>query len=480
MDLNPTKGDLDLVFGAESSGKTLWERASSSKIRFVRSQDHLAVWTPEATGRVLTAWEASDVFGFKALAEAVVDGVAAIPPTTDEPAASLRQQRLDLGLSVRYLARAAGLDSRQVELAENPRERTPIRVLEKLAIPLGLDERQIGFRSGAGADAALAVRLRTLGNERATFSENFVLALDEAAWVIATESRLRSWLGFARSTVRDRFEPSSNYGDERYPAWSHGQYLARETRKILGISMNAPIENLKDLVEQDLGVPVVQLELTPSVAGATVAISNTRGIAVNLRGSNANVWVRRMTVAHELGHLLWDPADRLTSLRVDDYRTLEDSARFLSDKDYVEQRANAFAAELLAPQAAVLAVINSHPNNLAEGLASVMETFGVSHTVARFQSWNAMERSTNLERMRALSTSPSDDWIARETYAVDFFPINATPLSRRGAFAGLVAVAEYRNLITDDTAASYLNSTRPEFAEESGFIRDMFPFWSTH
>ncbi len=81
-------------------------------------------------------------------------------------------------------------------------------------------------------------------------------------------------------------------------------------------------------------------------------------MAINTQGLNGNVWVRRFTMAHELGHLLWDPDQRLQSLRVDTYRDLEEDPVQRPGLDPVEARANAFAIELLAPQEYVLKVFD--------------------------------------------------------------------------------------------------------------------------
>jgi Zn-dependent peptidase ImmA (M78 family) len=125
------------------------------------------------------------------------------------------------------------------------------------------------------------------------------------------------------------------------------------------------IESLKTLLEEQLKIPVVQQALHERFAGATEANGNSRGIVVNERGHNANVWVRRMTLAHELGHLLWDPDTRLNQLTVDEYAGLEAAYHTGRGRaDVVEMRANAFAVALLAPPDGITKIVAANPSEL--------------------------------------------------------------------------------------------------------------------
>ena len=64
------------------------------------------------------------------------------------------------------------------------------------------------------------------------------------------------------------------------------------------------------------------------------------------------MWIRRATLAHELGHLLYDPDSRLQNVCVDSYiGSRKDPQTY--ESDFVEQRANAFAIAFLAPIDAV-------------------------------------------------------------------------------------------------------------------------------
>lgn len=451
--------ELDFVFGQNSSGSTPEERALSSDVTYVRSQDQLAYYKPEATGRILTAYEALDIFGFERLGRLAHEGVIPIVVDISEPAATISNRRESLGLSHESLAKKIKVTEEDVRRSEDPAQRSPIRTLEKIARVLGLDERFITVEQGSKGDPDLAIRLRTLRNEQPSFSESNVLALGEASWIIAAQERLQRWLG-KNAAALDKFQPSSNYGEPDYPAYQHGYYLAGETRKILDIDLKTPIESMRELCETVLGIPLIQMELPKNVAGATLSSVNHRGIVVNTIGDNENEWVRRVTIAHELGHLLWDPDQHLSNLKVDDYKDLEDFDPGRK-RDYVEQRANAFAVEFMAPSAAVEEFVGK--KDPTDCLRQVMEHFGLSFISARYHLWNIFERNHDLQDFQVKDTSPTDEWKGKESFAIDFFEPNCVPISRRSKFAGLVANAEIKHLISSQTAAEYLNCSEEEY-----------------
>jgi len=454
------QADLDFVLGP-GPGSAL-ERAAASPQRFVRDQDHLAPERPGATGRVLTTLEAFKAYGLHVLVEALETGAAILPPSLDEPAHTLKVRRSDLGLSERAVAQRAGVTERTVRAAETPSSRLPIRDVERIARALGLDERVIGFVPGAEADTALGVRLRTLSSSGRALPPTTVAGLAEAAWVIHRQAELAAGLG-ERSERRALCQPSSNYGSRGYPAWLHGFWLADNTRKLLGLSADAPILRLRELVES-LGIPVVQDELPRSFGGATVSNRGTRGIVLNTTGLNENVWVRRATLAHELGHLLWDPDQELEALRVDQYTLLEHAPWRVSD--HVEARANAFAIQFLAPQQVVSKLVERGADGTVD-VRPVMEMFGISATAARYHAWNALGREPDFERVRASDSQPTDEWRAGETATVDYFPIESTPDSRRGRFSYMVARGIGSSLHSTDSAASMLNASRAEMERAS-------------
>ena len=240
-----------------------------------------------------------------------------------------------------------------VKRAEQDADQVDLRELERLSFVLGLDPAKLSVDERAGSDPALGVRLRLLegprraGNGRLVSQPPSVLRFSEAASIIRSQLQLQRWL-HADGRVAE-FEPSHDYGHGE-PAWRAGYVLAERTRERLGLGLE-PIESMRDLVEHRLGIPIIQVALPTRIAGATVSSHGQRGIVLNTAGANSNVWIRRTTMAHELAHILFDPEEQLSNVRVDSYdETARNAEHGAPSPDSVEQRANAFAVAFLAPR----------------------------------------------------------------------------------------------------------------------------------
>jgi Zn-dependent peptidase ImmA (M78 family)/transcriptional regulator with XRE-family HTH domain len=473
MMITDTEIELELVFGPRSSGKSAVERAATSERRYVRSQVQIAEDSKEATGHKLTALEALDAYGLSVLRRVALDGAASLVTKSDEPAATIARRRSVLNLTQKQVADAAGISEGEVQQAETVGVVSPIRTIERISQALALDDRLIGVVTGAGADERLGVRLREMGFQKDTnrFSPSDVLALTEAAWVISKQLSLLRHLNLVSAGSNAKlFRPKLHQfaGDKNYdyPAYERGYVLAAKTRELLGMSDKSAIPSLKSLIENELEVPIVQQTLSPKFAGATISNGRDRGIVVNELGLNANVWIRRMTVAHELGHLLWDPDEKLDQLKVDEYEDLELAS---NRADPVEIRANAFAVSFLAPPLAVKHIFEAHPSP-AETVRQVMQTYGISMTAARHHVGNVIGKT--LDPLHD-APQPTDEWVAAENLAVDYFPLRTTPISRRGRFAFAVAASYMGKVISLDTAATLLRTTTSELSASAKAIIEL-------
>lgn len=219
-----------------------------------------------------------------------------------------------------------------------------------------------------------------------------------------------------------------------------------------------------------MGIPIVQTELGEDIAGATLDVGGRRAIVLNLGGRNRHVFVRRMTIAHELGHVLYDPPRELAQLRVDEFDELDALAERRTDR--VEQRANAFGAELLIPQDVALDHYKSQPE---DAVGRVMDDFGVSFTTARYQIWNALDRRVPLDALTTDRREPPLHWEAAERYTVDYHPLRDIRPSRAGRFSALVIRATEKGLISWDTAAEWLEASESEMKQAAATIRELFP-----
>lgn len=458
---------LEAVFGpGESQDHT--ERARESSRIFVRGLDLLTLDdSPRATGRRLTADEAYAAYGFRKLYEVVAEGSAIISETPDAAGRVLRERRAQLGVPVKSVASKSGFTPDVVEALERSARR-PVREYERVARVLGLDERRISFRGTPEGNERLTVRLRTLADEQHALSPSTVVALAEAAWVAMTQIRLEDQLGLSEGRLT--LQPCDDYGSPGHPAYGVGYDLADELREILHLGTDA-ILSMRKLAENSLNIPVIQTHLNERIAGATIESEGRRSIVLNVDGLNRDAHVRRSTVAHEIGHLLFDPWPELHDLRVDEYEELEQRADARTDP--VEQRANAFAVQLLAPQKAAVARYQRTGDLFVE----VLDHFGLSFTAGRYQVWNGLGRSVSLESIQTPNRRPEPDWEARESYTLTYHPIRqlAARPSRAGRFSAVAVRSASLGLISWDTAAEWLSCSVSEAQAAVDAMVDIFP-----
>lgn len=461
---------LDRVFGEGGTG-TPAERARASTRQFVRGIDLLTFdESPRATGRRLSATEALEAYGFDKLAEIATEGSALICESVAAAGRVLRERRLDLGLNIRQVASAAKLRPDVVEALEASRRR-PIQEYETVARVLGLDERMLSYRAEPAGNNGVAVRMRSLHDEKPSLGGSTVAALTEAAWVAMTQMRLEAALALPQP--ERTFENEPFYGSAAHPAYRVGYELADSFRVALGLD-EAPVVSMRDLLERRLRIAVIQAELGDRIAGATIASGDRRAIVVNLSGRNRNVFARRSTLAHELCHILFDPREQLRDLRVDEYEELDRRADQV--RDPVEQRANAFAVQLLAPQAAALRI---YEEDRDAAVANLIQRHGVSFTAARYQIWNALGHTVLLESLDTRERSREADWDGAEAYTTTWHPVRALVdhPSRAGRFSALVVRAADRGIVSWDTAATWLFSSLGELRQPGlvGMMRDLYP-----
>lgn len=442
---------------------------------FVRGKYQLARYEPgsPATGRRLTEHEVVEAYGPEVIREVdeQLSAVLLTGPGVIEH--SLESQRNELGVTRNQLASASDMALDDIDLAETNSNQLGLRELEHLAFVLGLNPAKLSVDDRAGSDPALGVRLRVLETDQAAaptgarLGPQTVLRFSEAASIIRSQLTLQDWL--AKPNEKAQFEPSTNYGPQ---AWRAGYRLARETRRALGIGLQ-PINSMRELVEHRLGIPVVQVELPPEIAGATISAHGKRGIVLNITGRNENVWIRRTTLAHELGHLLFDPEERLASVRVDTYEQVARNAEHDDQLRDIEQRANAFAVEFLAPREAVKQIVTDPAYVSTASIEQVMSDFGIGRAAARFHVGNAWWGQAELPPEPVIRATPTDDQKAAEDFTVTYFQPIVTPDQRRGRFASLAAEAVDAGLITADTAAQYLVCTEDEVQDALPFLRDV-------
>lgn len=466
----PLDEEVKAVFGIPLAGRTLEEVAAASEVIFVRSQIQVALDNERATGMRLVAKEALKRFGWPVLRQLIHRDAVPIIREPGEPGRFIAAKRNMLGIEEQKVASAVNLPIDDLTAFERGLKKLPVRQIERIAQSLSVDL-EVNPTSDASGQK-LAVRLREFSDsvDKAKLSSSLVIRLSEAAWIIKKQAELQAEFHFDPSSHIKKmgFIVSEKYGP---PPYRWGYKLAHKTRQLLGLNQTEPIASLRALIETRLGIPIVQTDLPPQFAGATVSNGKARGVVLNLQGYNENPWIRRNTLAHEIGHLLWDPDENLNALRVDTFAELEHRADSINDP--VEARANAFAAELLAPQAAVLSLCAKASSD-ADAIQSVCSTFGIGPSAARYQIQNARKNGIELV-MPHFMIEPSEDWKISENFTADYLPpASDAAISRRGRFAYWIARAAKERLMSLDTAGSYLGLDHPLVDAQVNDILSLF------
>ncbi|MFT4626108.1 MAG: Zn-dependent peptidase ImmA (M78 family) [Myxococcota bacterium] len=158
------------------------------------------------------------------------------------------------------------------------------------------------------------------------------------------------------------------------PFYEDGYRLARQLRAHLGAPTSA-LPNLYDLAGGLLDVFVASAPLhTARLEAVTVYSSEGAAIVLNHRVERRGV-MRRRTLAHELCHALYDEQDSPADA------VLEQDSAGEQDASPREQRARAFAAELLVPLAGLnehlgIPAMTTHTSTAREYVATVSSIFG--------------------------------------------------------------------------------------------------------
>ena len=184
------------------------------------------------------------------------------------------------------------------------------------ASPVG--DPQMFFRHGATAD----------------FRTHDLEPVADALRQASRYATVLEWLGVS-PRLRAAFEPRG-VGS---PPHEDGYSSARDVRRVLG-NREDPIRDIKR-VERDAGALVVR---HPFQTSALRALTAKQGATVAVLLTSAPHGLpRRIDLAHELAHVLLDAPRAEADVWID----LEDAGAY--ERDPTEQRARAFAAELLVP-----------------------------------------------------------------------------------------------------------------------------------
>jgi Zn-dependent peptidase ImmA (M78 family) len=245
----------------------------------------------------------------------------------------LREAREAADLELATVAEVAGIEPARLAAAERGGPLTG-QELSRAAEVVGLSDVEL-VAEGPLPQTGVSVLLRGEG-ERAVLAPY----LGRYASIARDLAELQGLLRVDNPARLDGFVTRARSFPE---PWKQGQQLAEELRKHLRLG-TAPIRSMRALLQElsvrllwtdSLDEKIHGLTLYDARCGATI-VSNRRGIL-------ASWWSQRMTLAHELCHLLIDRAPR------NPFGTVSRA----ESREPMEQRANAFAIYFLAPRAGV-------------------------------------------------------------------------------------------------------------------------------
>lgn len=347
-----------------------------------------------------------DVLAWMGLAGlAAADHEAALEPTSGQETRAadlgrrIRAARMKAGLAAVELAQVVGLSKDKLSKIESGRRRVAPAEMPALASALGVP---VAYLRGEDArePRALALAHRVMNGADTEGSR----ARARAVQLLEVQARLerRAELpplqvspggAMVQQIVQTRIQPTPR---TRAEAQRQGRQLAEDVRRALDLG-TAEIGDLPGLIEMHFAADVA---LGPFGGGVTGLCVHSEGQALLLANTDFTVGHVRYTLAHELGHHLFeDPRD-----------VIEESAADLYGGSFVERRVNSFAAHLLLPSKGLTEVLNwldvsredlAAPSRRGEqALGYLMARYGVSMRAALFQlhetGWLTFDRASEL------------------------------------------------------------------------------------
>jgi transcriptional regulator with XRE-family HTH domain/Zn-dependent peptidase ImmA (M78 family) len=339
----------------------------------------------------------------------------------DSEAEALRGARLGAHLSMREMAELVGLNEAHVEALEQDAGQASTELLDRYARVFGLSLRH--FLAGGAEAAPATVLFRSLHAEGPSFEDlvetgaSFVLG--EFLRCTADVAEVEALLGERRDRIAEELGAAGPEPVQDAPSlYRQAERLALDVRRRLGLGLE-PVPSMIELVQDRLGVRLfwtVPDELDRDIDAAS-ARAPIPAILVNLVGGAECWWRTRMTLAHELCHLLFDfdraaGAARRTFLFSPHRGELSLGARrrglrLPADIEQIERRANAFAAHFLAPPEAVRAAVGSWSPASDEAINAVCKLFQIGRLAAVNQITNTFRLSRE-ERLAMVERGPSD------------------------------------------------------------------------
>lgn len=357
-------------------------------------------------------------------------------------------------MSLDFVSRNSGIEALRLAAIERGGAIATMDELERLARLYGveadlLEYEPIDLAPGDGvACLASAPEFRDIGD---AVRAKIITAANAARDLVRLETMLDAnglrWEQFPREIPHWR-KPR----DKHLPPFKEGARHAQQLRSHLGLD-ERPITSMLRLIRESFSsIRVLHARLGAEGPAGLAFVDRLRGptIVLNNEGKNENPCVRRVSLAHELCHLLidWSRQEPLAMI-----------SGYLSDGGLdVERRANAFAIRLLCPESVVARLTKDIDHGDIVRILDSLSPFGLPYAAIRLYLKNQAGWDLPLHP-EALHLQHLDyqRWVSSEAEAeIDHFPIDDVPIERRTYVARLAAEAFSRGLLTRASFAEYL------------------------
>ncbi len=286
----------------------------------------------------------------------------------------LKQARESARLSLEDLATWSRIEIGLLRDAETARTRLTAAQLDRVACAYGL--RLHDLLDGQAGTAPMTLLLRSGADDpqldiRSVLTTEVDQALGEFQRVIRDVAELDDLLGRHARPLPQISTPLTS------KAIHPGDQRARDVRALLNLGAD-PIPSVKRVVES-LGIFIVWVtedQVARLVEGACIRTPRP-AILVNIIEEGRHPWRARMTLAHELGHLLFD----LTSPTRHVLVSPAGDGMLPPWLRELEQNARAFAACFLVPSEGIAEVVGNLDPTSELAIHAVGKHFGVGRTV---------------------------------------------------------------------------------------------------
>ncbi|HEU4533392.1 MAG TPA: XRE family transcriptional regulator, partial [Polyangiaceae bacterium] len=337
----------------------------------------------------------------------------------------LRHARESAGLSAQEMADLVGVDQTHLEALEHGADAST-DILDRAARAFGLSLGRFLAGEAEGAPATVLFRALHEGPSFADFVETDATAiLGEFLRCAADVAELEALLGEGEDRLaRELGSLPSGALKGGAGLYEQAERLALDVRQRLGFGLG-PVPSMVELTRDRLGISLFWVgpdELDRDI-DAACARAPGPAILINLVGGPQCWWRTRMTLAHELCHLLFDldraaPAAPRRRFLFSPYRG--ESSRgarrarvhLPSELETAERRANAFAAHFLAPPEGVKLAVGGLVPTSTDAVNAVCRRFQIGRETAVNQLTNTYGLSK--EERHGLLSRPASDVLPRE------------------------------------------------------------------